>query len=200
MLKTLVLLATSQLSGLALWTDDQGVVHVAPKADAPAGAQPLEGGAYSVIDADGRPKTMPDGGSRTADAAAWRARFKSARASLEMSRDLEQTAELAARPSVSCVVVTAKASAKVHVRSNQPAVVASRTSMGQQVFAVPAGARVLVADSDEQRVQRCEEQRAPALALELLAQRRRAREQAEQDLGALEQQARAAGVPLREWR
>lgn len=199
MLKTLLFLAASQLSGLVQWTDDEGVVHVASAKDAPAGARPLEGGGYSVIDADGRPRVMPDGGTRTADAADWRARFKAARTSLASSQEAERTAELATRPSLTCVKAKARAKAQVLVVSNRPGLVGAITSQGQRVLVAPAGQPVLVTDRAEQTVERCEEQRAPAFAFEQLAQRRGAREQAERELSGLEQQARAAGVPVREW-
>jgi hypothetical protein len=177
-----VLLIT--LAQFAMWTDAQGVVHVAATTEAPRGATAIEGGSYSVIDGDGRPLVMPDGGARADDAAWWRARFEEARRSLQASVALESAAtrDLHAASEQVCATATAKATARVQL----PA----RRQRGPLV----------VEDHAESTVRNC--QRAqPAASLVLAVEARRSeRHKAEQALRQLEQEALAEHVPLREWR
>ena len=105
------------LSQFAMWTDSAGVVHVASPSEAPRGSTALEGGSYSVIDADGRPLVMPDGGARADDSAWWRARFEEARSSLQVSVALETDGahDLEAARVEVCATATAQATSRVRI-------------------------------------------------------------------------------------
>ncbi|MFZ5441144.1 MAG: hypothetical protein ACOZQL_14135 [Myxococcota bacterium] len=160
------------------WTDADGVVHVAAAQEAPASARPLEGGSYSVVDADVRPRVLPDGGTREADSASWRARLQQARGVLESRRLQERAAreQLDAASAEVCVTAEAHLEVPAHRRRRAGS---SRVS------------------STETRCVR--QSPSPALRASW-AQRLAEREQAERELRALEQQALAARLPLADWR
>lgn len=183
----LLLFALSQLDGFSMWVDAQGVVRVAATSQAPASATPLEGGSYSVIDGDGRPLVLSDGGVRADDSRWWRGRFEQARVAAQASLALERAAERDIQQAQSevCVTATATATARVQViapsRNREP--------------------RVAVAESTaESTERRCEPGKATSAMVTALQLRRTEREQAERALRRLEQEAMAARVPLRDWR
>ncbi len=176
-------LALLALAQFAMWTDPSGVVHVASTTEAPRGATALEGGSYSVIDGDGRPLVMPDGGARADDSAWWRARFEEARSALQASVALEAAGahDIAAARVEICATATAKATSRV------------------QVFAHGKRDPVVVENLAETTVQNCQRgQPAPAMIL-AVETRRAERQQAERALRPLEQEALAKHVPLRDW-
>jgi hypothetical protein len=180
-LPTLLLMTFAQFQGLAMWTDASGVVHVASTTEAPRHARALEGGSYSVVDADSRPRVLADGGTREADSAWWQGRFRVAREAVLASRALEQAAreQLAAAEREVCVT------AEVEVQ-----VPPTRSRHGRVV--VPG--RTL-----RERQTRCARGVAASGSREVLAQRTSEREQAELALRRVEQAALAEHVPLRDW-
>jgi hypothetical protein len=197
----LLLIILSQFDGLSMWTDHQGVVHVVASAEAPVGATPLEGGGYSVIDGDGRPTVLADGGTRTDDVTWWRARFQHARETVSASQALERAAAQDIREAEQelCVSATAKSDAKVRVVSAQRTVVSVSSSQGLRNVAVGPGVAVVVEDRDENTARQCQRGSAPSAMVLALQQRRSEREQAERALRRLEQEALAEHVPVRDW-
>jgi hypothetical protein len=197
----LLLIILSQFDGLSMWTDHQGVVHVVASAQAPVGATPLEGGGYSVIDNDGRPQVLADGGTRTDDVAWWRSRFQHARETLSAALALERAAahDVHEAEQELCVTATAKAGAKVSVISRRPTVVTVGSSQGTRNVAVGPGVAVVVEDHDENTERQCQRGSATSAMVSELQQRRGEREQAERALRRLEQEALAEHVPLRDW-
>lgn len=182
-----MLITLCQFDGYSMWTDAQGVVHVTATGQAPAGATKLEGGSYSVIDGDGRPLVLPDGGARSDDSRWWRGRFEQARAAAEASQALERAAEHDIQQAQSQVCVTATAKATARVWWVDP----SRSRQG----------RVAVAENTaESTERRCEPGRATSAMVTASQLRRAEREQAERALRKLEQEAMAEHVPLRVWR
>jgi hypothetical protein len=169
------MLSLAQFQGLAMWTDASGVVHVASMAEAPRHARPLEGGSYSVVDSDARPRVLADGGTREADSAWWQQRFRSAREAVATSRALEQAAREQLVSAEREVCVTAEAEVKVLASRHRPA----RTVSDRQT--------------------RCTRGVAASGSREVLAQRTHEREQAELALRQVEQAALSAQVPLRDW-
>ena len=197
----LLLIILTQFDGLSMWTDHRGVVHVVASAQAPVGATPLEGGGYSVIDADGRPPVLADGGTRADDVTWWRARFQHARETVSASQALERAAASDVHDAEQelCVTATAKADAKVSVVSRHPTVVTVASSQGARTVAVGPGASVVVEARDENTARQCQRGSATRTMVEALQQRRAEREQAERALRRLEQDALAEHVPLRDW-
>jgi hypothetical protein len=198
---TLLLIILSQFDGLSMWTDQQGVVHVVASAQAPVGATPLEGGGYSVIDGDGRPAVLADGGTRTDDVTWWKDRFQHVRETLAASQALERAAahDVHEAEQELCVTATAKADAKVSVVSRQRTVVSVNSSQGLRNVAVGPGVAVVVEDRDENTARQCQRGSATSAMGSALQQRRTEREQAERALRRLEQEALAEHVPLRDW-
>lgn len=197
----LLLLTLAQFSGLSMWTDPEGVVHVAATTQAPQGSRVLEGGSYSVIDGDSRPLVMPDGGARTDDSRWWRSRFQRARQAVETTQALERDArhdlELAQREQ--CVSATARAGAQVRVTSPRPALVTVTGPQGTRQVRVGRGTSVLVDEHDEQTSRSCQRGVASSAMVTALQARRSEREQAELELRRLEQEALAGRVPVRDW-
>ncbi len=179
----LLLMTLTQIGGFSMWTDAQGVVHVASSQQAPAGAKTMEGGSYSVIDGDGRPLIMPDGGARTDDAAWWRERFAQARRAVHTSQALESAAasDVSAAESEVCATAVAAAHVRVVIPGRRGAV-----------------ARV-VEDRAESSARSCARGSASSALRSNLLRRRLERELAERSLRRLEQDALSAHVPLREW-
>lgn len=195
------LIILTQFNGLSMWTDRQGVVHVVASAQAPAGATVLEGGSYSVIDGDGRPATLADGGARADDSAWWRERFQRAHQAVVASQALEAAAarDVSEAGREWCVRATAKSTAQVRVSSPRPSVVTVSSSQGGRHVRVGPGTSVVVEDRDENTARECR-RGAPTSAMVAALQARRAeREQAERALRRLEQEALAEHVPLRDW-
>lgn len=173
----------AQLDGLAMWTDSQGVVHVAASQQAPAGAKALEGGSYSVIDGDGRPLIMTDGGARADDSAWWQERFAKARLAVQTSEALESAAASDVQAAERQVCATATATAQVRVLiPRQRATVAH-----------------FVEERAESSSRSCVSGHATGTMRAAVQTRRLERELAERALRKLEQEALAARVPLREW-
>lgn len=197
----LVLIILTQFNGLSMWTDHQGVVHVVASAQAPAGATVLEGGSYSVIDGDGRPPIMPDGGARADDSAWWRARFQQARQAVAASRALESAAErdLHEAGQELCVSATATSVAQVRVTSPRPSVVSVSSAQGARNVAVGPGTAVVVEDRRENTAQQCRRGTPTSALVSALQARRSEREQAERALRRLEQDALAERIPVRDW-
>jgi hypothetical protein len=177
----LLLLSLAQFQGLAMWTDSSGVVHVASSREAPLHARPLEGGSYSVVDADSRPRVLADGGTREADSEWWRGRFRAAREAVASARLLERAAREQLDAASQEVCVTAEATATVRL----PA----RPGHRQQVLTPTV--------TDRQT--RCTRAQPHPALRELLAQRTADREHAELALRRLEQAAVAERVPLSDW-
>ena len=177
---TLLLMTLAQFS---MWTDSHGVVHVVGSDQAPAGAKVVEGGSYSVIDGDGRPLIMEDGGSRVDDAAWWRERFAQAREKVQSSEGLERAAasDVSAAEREVCATATAAAHVRVVILRRRGAV-----------------ARV-VEDRAESSARSCTRGSASSALRSNLLRRRLERELAEHSLRRLEQDALSAHVPLREW-
>ncbi len=186
----LLLLALSQYS---MWTDKQGVVHVETSTQASARGTPLEGGGYSVIDGDGRPKILPDGGTRTDDAAFWRARFQEARLTLKATEAQERAAsrDLQDAQREVCATATARAVATVHVFAPPNSVVNG--------VPTPRGGAVFVETREEATARACQRGTPSAALVSALQGRRLEKEQAAQALHRLEQEALVHRVPLREW-
>ena len=198
-LTTLLLLSLSQFS---MWTDADGVVHVIGTEQAPAGAKVLSGDGLSVIDPDGRPVQLADGGTRSQDAAWWQRQFRAARLAVETSRALEAAASRdlreAERPV--CVTATAKAGASVRVVSTQRSIVTiAAGGSPPRAVQVGPGTAVLVSDRAEQTEQRCQRGEATGAQRAALQASRAEREESERALRDLEQAALAARVPLRAW-
>lgn len=181
---TLLLMTLAQLDGLSMWTDAQGVVHVASSQQAPAGAKAMEGGSYSVVDGDGRPLIMPDGGARADDAAWWRERFAQARLAVQTSQALESAAASDIRAADHEVCATATAAAEVRV------VIPRRRG----------GVAQVVEQRAESTSRACSRGSVSGALRGAVQTRRLEREQAERALQRLEQEALAGHVPLREWR
>lgn len=197
----LLLIILSQFDGLSMWTDHRGVVHVVASAQAPVGATPLEGGGYSVIDGDGRPAVLGDGGTRADDAAWWKERFQHARETVAASLALERDAahDVHEAEQERCVTATAKADVKVRVVSRQPTVVSVGSSQGVRNVAVGPGTAVVVEDRDENTTRQCQRGTATSAMVRAVQERRTEREQAERALRRLEQEALAEHVPVRDW-
>jgi len=195
---TFVLLITlSQFQGLSMWTDSSGVVHVAASTQAPRHATSLEGGTYSVIDDDGRPKVMPDGGSREDHSAWWKERFEQARQAVSASRALEAAALREVREAEAEVCATARAEAIASgvAGAGTRVVVANGVTPAQRQGL--AGARVEQRTVTETKT--CARGQPPSAMRETLVRRREEREQAEFALRRLEAQGLAEHVPLRDW-
>jgi len=200
-MSTFVLLITlSQFQGLSMWTDSSGVVHVAASTQAPRNATSLEGGNYSVIDNDGRPKVMPDGGSREDDSAWWKERFEQARQAVSASRALEAAAlrDVSEAEREVCVTARAEAVASVVAGAGTRVVVIN----GVKVV-TPAQRQGLAAARVEERTvtetRNCAHGQPTSAMREAVVRRREEREQAEFALRRLETQALAEHVPLRDW-
>lgn len=196
----LLLLTLAQFQGLSLWTDASGVVHVASATQAPKTAVPLEGGNYSVIDNDGRPKVLSDGGSRDDDSAWWHERFAQARQAVVTAQALESEARRDVSEAEREVCVTARAEAVASVVAGR----GTRVVVVNGVKVVtPVAGPPLRAAPVEQRVvsesRQCARGQASSALREAAARRRDEREQAELALRRLEQQALLAQVPVRDW-
>lgn len=180
----LLLLALAQFDGLSMWTDAEGVVHVAASTQAPAGATRLQGGSYSVIQGDDRPAVLADGGARSDDARWWKQRFREARRAVQASEALEAAAarDVGEAQQELCVTATAQAHARVVLPPR-----------GRRVAPLVVEAR------DEQTEQRCARGAPTTAMVNALQLRRVEREQAERALRRLEQEALAERVPLRDW-
>lgn len=196
-----LLIVLSQLDGFSMWTDRHGVVHVVGAAQAPANATLVEGSGYSVIDADGRPAILADGGTRADDAAWWRHRFQQARSAVVESKALEAAAHNELRESQRelCVTATARSKAQVAVFSPHPSLVVVTSNQGTRTVQAGPATAVLVEDRDEVTAHQCQ-RGSPTSGQEATVSTRRAeREQAERALRVLEQEALAQRVPLRAW-
>jgi hypothetical protein len=182
---TLLLLALAQVTDLVTWTDSSGVVHVATRAEAPRTAKPLEG-EISVISPDSRPAVLPDGGTRDADTASWRARLRAAHAELSRLVAVESAASRAVSSANqrTCVTATATAVARVPARV---------TRRGELI-------RQPVEQSSTSTQTACTETSASPEQQTALASARAERVAAETALRQLEREATAAGVPLRDQR
>ncbi|MBL8910171.1 MAG: hypothetical protein JNM17_05630 [Archangium sp.] len=188
---TILLLALAQTAKLMMWTDEAGVVHVEEAAKAPTSARPVSGETFSVIDADGRPLLFPDGGTREADSAMWRARFSAARAEVERLRLLEDAAAHEVTKASQSICVTAKATARVQVpvrpvsrRNARGAWRPYQTYQTQTVEQTESETKCVEGDASSQRA--------------ALSSVRAQRSTAETALRLLEREAIAAHVPLRD--
>ncbi len=200
MLSLVVLVGLSQLDGLVQWTDDDGVVHVGARAEAPARATPLSGEGYSRVDADSRPPVLPDGGTREADSSAWRARLLEARGAAARAklREVDARAAVANAEREVCATSTAEARSSVRVFSHRGGTVVQ--PQGRTPTWVRRGHGVLVEDQQTTTSSRCE---AGAASPTQHAELRRALElsaEADAAVRELERAAVSASLPLRHWR
>lgn len=193
---TLLLLTLAQTAKLVMWTDEAGVVHVDAANVAPASARPIDGDTFSVIDADGRPAVLPDGGTRERDSASWRARFAKVRGDVEALRALEgaaaSEASRAAQPL--CVTATTTATARVSVPLLPPP---TRRPTSDPRLWWRSQPRQTLETSQTSETTTCVPGNAAAQRAEL-ARVRVELSLAEQALRALERDAIAAHVPLRD--
>lgn len=185
---TLLLLALAQTAKLMMWTDAAGVVHVDEASKAPASAQPVTGETFSVVDADGRPRILGDGGTREADSLVWRARFAAARGEVQRLRLLEDSAAHEVTRASQSICVTAKATARVQVPvrplNRRTARGAWRPYQLQTIEQTETETRCAEGDASSQRA--------------ALSSIRAQLGLAESALRELERQAIAARVPLRD--
>ncbi len=193
----LLLLTLAQFQDLALWTDSGGVVHVATAAQAPKGSTALEGGGYSVIDGDGRPAVMKDGGSRADDESWWHAQFQQAREAVLVSKTLETAAgrDVSDAERALCVTAKTEATSRLLVRTTGTATVLGQGS----AVVVDRFHPALVEQRATSESTACTTGRASTGLRVALESRRQEREAAELRLRRLEQQAIAERIPLRAW-
>jgi hypothetical protein len=177
---TLLMLVVAQSPEFVTWTDGAGVVHAASRAEAPAFARPVEA-VVSVIDADGRPAVLPDGGTRADDTAWWQARLSTLRDDVRRLQLLEQGAaqEVSAATSSKCVTATATATAPVQPRY-----------FHGKLLPAPVPARNTVSRTE------CVETSASPAQRAALVLRRGELADAERALRDAEREATAAGLPL----
>lgn len=200
MLSLVVLVGLSQLDGLVKWTDDDGVVHVGARSEAPPRATPLSGEGYSRVDADSRPLVLPDGGTRDADSATWRERFRDAREALARAETREVDARRAVQSAEREVCATSTAEARVGVRvfSHRGGTVV--VPQGRTPVWLLRGQGVVVEEQQTTTTKQCASSSASSLQRAELRQAVARRAEAEAAVRALEQAAAAASLPMTQWR
>ncbi|MFT3712863.1 MAG: hypothetical protein QM817_34860 [Archangium sp.] len=181
---TLVLLLLAQSSDFVTWTDASGVVHAGLRDEAPRSAKPVEA-VVSVIDADGRPAVLVDGGTRADDTAWWRARLDVLRADVSRLQLLERSAAQEVSAATSSKCVTATATATVQPRTVLPA----RAGQRPVVIRSPPQSNTVSQTA-------CVETTASPAQRAALVLRRGELDAAEHALRTAESEATNAGVPL----